>query len=159
MKYRTSLGSSSRIITTIAMLIIIVIAAAPAIDSGTFIVYPIICSIAIVLLLFAFSTRYYTVTNSSLIVRRLGGNITISRRAIATVERVNRKDIGVLYRLFVSGGVCGFYGTYISSRLGRMTWFVTRKDTLVLVKTIGGKTYLLSPDAPDDFVAHLKSKR
>jgi Bacterial PH domain len=103
---------------------------------------------------FAFRPIHYEVTSDKLIIRRLFADIRIDRAQIKSVELLNKDSIGWTIRTFGVGGLFGYFGRFSSSKLGSMTWYATRKDKTVLVRTISNEKIVLTPDEPEKFVAN-----
>ena len=57
-------------------------------------------------------------------------------------------------RTFGVGGLFGYYGQFYNSKIGSMTWYATRQNNTVLVRTIDNKNIVLTPDEPEKFVAN-----
>jgi hypothetical protein len=116
---------------------------------------PIYTTVALLLfyfIAFAFRPIEYDLTTDKLIIRRLAGDVKINRTQIKSVELLEKDKIGLAIRTFGVGGLFGYYGKFASSQLGNMTWYATRKDRIVLVRTIDNKKIILTPNEPDKFV-------
>ncbi len=68
---------------------------------------------------------------------------------------LDKEKIGWAIRTFGVGSLFGYYGKFANTKLGSMTWYATRKDKTVLVRTIDNKKIILTPDEPEKFVADL----
>ena len=99
----------------------------------------------------------YELQKLCLVIRRPVGNFTIPYTEIASVRRVDRKELGTLIRTWGSGGMFGYYGHFRSTRLGKIRLFTTRRSGLVLIATTDKDLILLSPD-DDTFADHLRQK-
>jgi hypothetical protein len=66
---------------------------------------------------------------------------------------LDKEKIGWAIRTFGVGGLFGYYGKFANTKLGSMTWYATRKDRAILVRTIDNKKIILTPDEPEKFVA------
>lgn len=120
----------------------------------------IITSIALLLsylIAFAFRPINYSLTNDELIIHRLIWDVKIDRNKIKNVESLNKDKIGWLLRSFAVGGLFGYYGKFASTKLGRMTWYATRRNKTVLVQTIGNKKIIITPNDPEKFVMDFNS--
>jgi hypothetical protein len=106
---------------------------------------------------FAFSFRpiNYVVTADELIVHRLLFDVHIRRTDIKSIDSIDRQKMRGSFRIAGVGGLFGYYGGFASFSLGFMTWYMTRRDNPVLVKTINNKKILFSPDDPAKFVNEL----
>lgn len=121
-------GKSIPIITTVTLLVIY---------AGTFIFRPI----------------SYIVTTDKLFIHRLISNVTIDKTQIKSAELINRERIRGSIRTFGVGGLFGYFGKFVNRGIGSMTWYATRRDKTVLVKTIDNRNIILTPDEPEKFVA------
>jgi hypothetical protein len=97
------------------------------------------------------------VTDDELIVHRPLVNVYIKRSDIRSVELIDKKRIKGSFRIFGVGGLFGYFGGFSNFSIGRMTWYVTRRDKPVLVTTINGKKIIVTPDESDKFVAEFNS--
>lgn len=97
---------------------------------------------------YLYSPKGYSVNSSFIFVHRLAGKFPISRQEIASVREIDPREMKRAWRMAGNGGVFGYTGWYSSSNLGKMRWFVTRRDRAVLVEMQSGRKYLLSPDEP-----------
>ena len=59
--------------------------------------------------------------------------------------------------MFGVGGLFGYYGNFVNSTLGSMTWYATRRDKAVLITTLENKKIIVTPDSPEEFVASFNS--
>ena len=66
-----------------------------------------------------------------------------------------KDDFQGCVRLFGSGGFFGYYGVFMTSKLGRTTWYVTNRKNAVVVIT-GAKTLVFSPGDVDRFLAAVR---
>jgi len=118
-------------------------------------IYTTVGYLAIYGLAFAFRPAGYVVTNEEVLVSRPLLNVHIKRADIHRVVALPAQDLSASIRLFGVGGLFGYYGRYTNLRLGRTTWYATRRDTPVLVETTDNKKYILTPDDPSGFVRAL----
>lgn len=159
MIYKTSMGNLAKG-TTIAVTIIFafIIAQQYSIIKDAGRAVPIYTTIALLLIYFiAFSFRpiSYKITKSQLIIRRLFLDVKIERNNIKTVELIDKNKIYGAIRTFGVGGLFGYFGNFANYRMGKMTWYTTRKDRTVLVCTNDNKKIILTPDEPAKFIAGL----
>lgn len=100
-----------------------------------------------------FAPIRYTVTDSAVVVDRLGPNVVIPITSIHDITLMHRKEVGLLcLRVFGVGGFCGSYGCFWSMRLGLFKGYVTNSRTLILIKHGSNKQMLLSPERPAEFL-------
>ncbi len=110
----------------------------------------------IVVLSYAWSPRSYSVSERSILVRRLIGNARIPLDGIREARAATPDDFRGSLRLFGDGGLFGYYGLFRTSRLGRSTWFLTNRSHAVVVVT-SEKTALFSPADRDAFLAAIRA--
>lgn len=108
---------------------------------------------AIFLVALLFAPMRYTVTDSEVIINRLGPNLVIPIRDAADIRRIQRKELGFLpMRVFGVGGFCGSYGYFWNLRLGLFKGYITNTRTLIFIKYSGNKKILISLDRPEEFL-------
>ena len=160
MTYKASLDKTATIITiAVTVLFAVIIGGQYAFisDSGRYVpIYTTTACLLIYFFAFAFRPIEYVVTVDELIVRRLLFDVRIMRDDIKTVELIDREKIRGSFRIAGVGGLFGYYGGFTNSSLGFMTWYMTRRDRPVLVKTMDNKKILFSPDDPIQFVSELR---
>jgi hypothetical protein len=161
MIYRASLDKTAIVITIAVTILFAVIIGGQYLiikDAGRVVpIYTTAACLLIYLLTFAFRPVSYVVTKEELIVRRPVLNVYIKRTDIKSVELVDKKKISRSIRIFGVGGLFGYYGSFANSSLGRMTWYATRRDKPVLIKTVEGKKIIFTPDDRERFIAELTS--
>lgn len=157
MTYKTSLDTSAKV-TTIAITILfaaIIIGQISLIkDNGN--AAPIFTTVASLLIYFGtFSFRpiSYRLADDKLIIHRLLADIKIERSEIKSVEQIDKENLSWSVRVFGVGGLFGYWGKFTNRKIGSMTWYATRRNNAVLIKTIYNKVIILTPNEPEKFVA------
>ena len=155
--FTTSLDKFNKISTVIVLvflLIILVVAfflipkdEANIMDS--IVLLPIIISIIVYLL----RPNNYSVSDDKLLIHRMINTIEIDRNNIQSVREIDESQVKNSLRTFGVGGFFGNFGKFWNGKLGKMTWYVTRKNNFVLVETKDQKKIILTPDKPEEFVA------
>jgi hypothetical protein len=107
------------------------------------------------LLSYAYSPQRYILSDRSLTIVRLIGNVHIALDHVQQVRPVRTGDLKWGIRLWGSGGLFGYYGLYRTAELGKCTWYVTDRSKCVVVIT-GEKTVVVSPEDVDGFVAAIR---
>jgi hypothetical protein len=157
MTYKTSLDNLAKGVTlSITILFAVIIVAQLSIISGVGLWLPISTIVVLTVTYFltiAFRPINYSLTSDKLIIHRLFRNITIERTAIKSIEQINKEVMKGTLRDFGVGGLFGYFGKFSNKNLGRMTWYATRRDNIVLVTTIDNKKIILTPNEPQQFVA------
>ena len=158
MTYKTSLDNLAKGVTigvTILFAFIIIGQYSIIKDAGRAIpIYTTAALLLIYFIAFAFRPINYEVSVDKLIIHRLFLDVKIDRDQIKSVELLDKEKIDWAFRVFGVGGLFGYYGKFANKKIGSMTWYATRKDKTVLVKTINNKKIILTPDEPEKFVAN-----
>ena len=157
MTYKISLDTTSKVITIFILAFVVLIVVGPwspfAATYENFQLYAAAVLILIFGLTFLFKPISYTMTADKILVNRFIGKVTILKEEIHTTEKIDKEDISWSLRTFGSGGFFGYFGKFTNRKIGAMTWYVTRKDSLVLLKMKSGKKIVLSPDDRDEFLS------
>lgn len=106
---------------------------------------------------YIFRPTGYSVKEYELVIHRPFNDVRYAREALESVQVIVKKDLQFTIRTFGVGGLWGYYGYFYNSVYGKMIWYITRRDHLVLIKTTNKKTILLSPDDIDAFTGELSS--
>ena len=161
MIYKTSLDNLAKEITvgvTILFASLIIGQYSIITDAGRAVpIYTTTACLLIYFLSFIFRPINYVVTKDELIVSRPLLNVHIKRSDIKSVELIEKNKIRRSLRIFGVGGLFGYYGNFVNFSLGRMTWYATRRDKSVLVKTMDNKKLIFTPNDPGKFVNELMS--
>lgn len=104
-------------------------------------------------LAYAYRPMSYTINDSSLIIHRPIKDLEIERYKIVSVEVLDPEKIAYSLKTFGVGGYYGYFGKFANTKMGSMTWYATRKDNTVLVRTTEDEKIILTPDDPQAFVA------
>src|ERR1019366_6329610 len=155
--YKTSFDNSAKAITigvTILFAFIIVGQYSLIKDAGRAVpIYATVALLLIYFIAFAFRPINYSITNVKLIIHRLFMDARIDRSQIKSVQLLGKEKPGWSIRTFGVGGLFGYFGKFANAKLGSMTWYGTRRDRAVLVRTLGDNKIILTPNDPDKFVA------
>jgi hypothetical protein len=93
----------------------------------------------------------YEVTKTTVVIRRLIGKILINRLDIVRIEKIY-KDLLQNSR---TGGGFGYFGK-LDTPMGKMTWYGTRRNNLVVLTMKDQKRIVLTPDEWDGFIQKLE---
>jgi hypothetical protein len=150
MVYKASLDKTAIIITNLVTLLF-----------GALIVFNFILPLAILLMIIyliclLLKPLNYEITGNELIIRRLIKSVHIDRSDIESLELLDKSKLRGTVRTFGVGGLFGWYGKFANSQLGDMTWYVTRRDKIVLINIKDGKKILISPDEAVAFLTEFK---
>lgn len=114
--------------------------------------------VAIYFATYAFKPIDYNITNDKLVIHRTIKNVIIKRQDIKRVAPINKDQMKWTIRTFGVGGFFGYYGLFVNSKLGDMTWYATRRDKTVLIETIDDKKLIVTPDEPEAFIKQLNER-
>ena len=161
MVYKTSLDKTAMIMTAgVTILFAVIIAKQyPLIrDEGRAV--PLFTTVACLLiygLSYAFRPAGYSVTAEELVIHRPLRDVRIKRSNIRSAEAVDPAEVSGAIRTFGVGGLFGYYGRFANFNLGRMTWYATRRDRTVLIRTADGRKIVVTPDDREGFVAEMSA--
>jgi hypothetical protein len=159
MTYKTSLDLTAKIITINVTIFfaIIIFGQYPIIkDAGRIIpIYTTVTLLAIYLITYGFRPVNYQINTALLIIHRPISDVKIDRSVITGVELLDKEQTKWSFRTFGVGGLFGYYGKFFNSKIGSMTWYATRRDKMVLIRTSDNRKIVLTPDEPERFVASL----
>lgn len=107
----------------------------------------------------AFAPRQYQITADSILVSRLfAKDVKIPLSGVYSIEPASYKYVfKKSVRIMGSGGGFGIYGTFTSPSLNYFKAYMTRRDKLVLIRTLD-KPFVLTPDDPEGFIAAVQEK-
>jgi len=156
MTFKASLGLTAIIVTAVVtILFAILIGGQYAIikDAGRALpIYTTTACVLIYLIAYAFRPVSYIVTQNEIVVKRPLLNVHINRTDIASAEIIDRGKLRISIRTMGTPGIFGFSGTFYNLTYGRMTWYVTRRDRPVLIRTKNNKKIVLTPNEPEKFI-------
>ena len=161
MKFTASLDNLAKGITLGVNLLFIFIITSPFIflqpaERGEEVILIPIFLFVISIGVFIFRPISYTITDQEIIVNRLWKDVIINRKDIQSVEILDKDFSKRTIRAFGVGGMWGYFGKFVHDIIGTMTWYVTRRDKMVLLRLVDDKKLVLSPDDLEGFVENLK---
>ncbi|MCF3109717.1 PH domain-containing protein [Niabella sp. CC-SYL272] len=164
MDFTASYDKATKIITALVgmlMLLVLVSMWMGLKTAGTWfpLLFMVVVSFLSVILPYGFSITKYQMNQEELIICRPMGNKKIALTSIASAAIIDPKLLRWSWRIFGSGGMFGYYGTFGNKHLGTMRWYLTRKDQVILITTITNKKLLLSPDDADAFIQQYNQLR
>ena len=107
--------------------------------------------LVILILTLLFTVRGFTVSGSTLLVRRLLWNTRLDLTGLRSVT-VDRNAMKGSIRTIGNGGLFSFSGTFRSRSLGKFRAFVTEMSSCVVLDLKSGRV-VVSPDNPEYFVS------
>lgn len=158
--FTASMDRSTKLITGFITVLLVVVTLAQLISSFEHFSYLSIFSSSILpvfyFLTLIFRPKHYKLSGDRLIIHRLADKVSIDRNQIKEVKQIDPEQLRGSIRTFGVGGLFGYYGRYANNKLGRMTWYATRKNKTVLIITNSNEKIILTPDEPEAFVERLK---
>ena len=156
MEYKASYDMTTKIITAGIIILLLTIAILPVflIDNRGFLITLLISLVHILICIvtFIYSPRSYSIASKQITIHRIFKDVVFLREEIESYKIIDKADIKGTIRTFGVGGLFGYFGSFYNTNFGAMTWYLTRRDKLVLLITKQNKKILLSPDNPEDFI-------
>lgn len=115
----------------------------------------VITILAVYFVTYSFRPIDYDITDEQLIIHRTINDVIIKRQDIKHVTPISKDQMKWTIRTFGVGGLFGYYGKFVNSKLGDMTWYATRRDKTVLIETVDNKKLIVTPDEPEEFIKQL----
>jgi hypothetical protein len=104
------------------------------------------------------SPRHYHLDDQRIAVARVARPVIISLDELESARAVQLGELGWVVRVGGSGGAGGYWGRFWSKKMGSMHWWLTRRDTAVLLRGRSGRLWLLSPDDRQSFLEVLRAR-
>jgi hypothetical protein len=101
--------------------------------------------------------KKYIIEGENLIIKNLVGQVVYNRKTIQDIQIISKTDMGLALRILGNGGLFGYTGWFTTKTLGRMRWFVTSTEYMVIITLANGKKIAVSPDEREAFVKAMKS--
>jgi hypothetical protein len=114
------------------------------------------CMPVVVLACLPFVVRGYTITGEAILIHRLFWTTRLNRSGLTSAAVVPRAMNSSL-RTCGNGGGFSFTGWYWNQDLGAYRAFVTDLNRTVVLR-FGKRAVVVSPEAPEDFVAELNRR-
>lgn len=95
----------------------------------------------------------YQVDKDSIIIRRPIGNVEIKVSDINRVDRIHHD----LLKTATKGGAFGYFGNF-ETDLGRIRFYATRRDRMVMLTKHDKTKIILTPDNQDEFIQSVETK-
>ena len=161
MDFKTSLDKMSMVTTTATTLLIIYICftqvvqapqTTPVVALTLGVVLPATYLYCLLMMPLA-----YSVTQNHIRVRRLLADWELRRDSVSAVRILEHKEMGFTLRLFGVGGLFGYFGMFRNARLGNFRMLGTRRNKALLIETITGKKFVITPDDPKEFIAYFNT--
>ncbi|MBY0477742.1 MAG: PH domain-containing protein [Chitinophagaceae bacterium] len=156
MKYSASLDKLAKIITVVVSLLfasaIILCVSLYLTDRDiSLLIAPILLSLIYLFVLF-FKPAGYRISDRTVFINRIVGEKKILFSSIEHISTIRKKEVKGTIRTFGVGGLFGYFGEFSNSKFGRMTWYVTHMDRLILITTTDKRHFIISPDKQDEFI-------
>jgi hypothetical protein len=159
MVYKASWDKSVKIITIGVTILFLAILSTPLVKKDENMVGQFFLGAMIILVyvgVYLFRPVNYKLTSDKLTVHRPFSDVNIDRSLIESVLLLEKGALKFTIRTFGVGGLFGNYGRFYNTHFGKMTWYATRMDRAVLVKTIDGKKIIVTPDDANGFVSQFE---
>jgi hypothetical protein len=146
MKYTASLDKVAKGITIGACILVLGVIIVTSITSGGRIpLFTIVFPAVTLLAIYFYAPKSYTLSDTALIINKVMGKVQIDFNTLKEVEKIPKFEGGTI-RTFGSGGFFGYYGKFYNRNIGKMSMYVTRRDTMILIKTKDDRNIIISPN-------------
>jgi len=160
MKFTTSLDRLATIVTWGVSLLFITIIGVQVKELihefSTLSLIVIIMLLLVYLFTFLLRPLHYTITDTALIIQRPLSSKKIARADIEALELFINGELNWAIRTFGVGGLFGYFGRFFKGSIGSMTWYATRRNKAVLIRTKKGDRIVVTPDDYEGFVTALQ---
>ena len=102
--------------------------------------------VAILLGSYLYSPQKYKIQEGQLMIKRPIGHKAINLTDITEIRKIKKGEMSGTIRTFGVGGLFGYYGKFHNSTFGSMTYYITQRKNMILLKTKAGKKIVISPD-------------
>ena len=89
----------------------------------------------------------YQIENNNIVIRRPIGNVQINVKDIERVDRIHHD----LLKNSSKGGAFGYFGNF-DTDLGKIKFYATRRNKLVMLTKKDKTKLILTPDQEDEFI-------
>ncbi len=151
MPERFQVAPFDRLTRVLSVAIVVLFA---AVAGATRMWFPVVLSVLVLILSFAWSPLSYEVSDGVLRIRRLIGWVEIPLANLREARRTRPDDLRGCVRVMGSGGLFGYYGKFRTVAHGMMSWYVTNRANQVLIVT-AEKRVLVSPADVDGFLRRI----
>lgn len=159
MIYNATLDKASRAITVMFFVLFFIIAILPhfAAKSAGNQAYLLISIPFFVILsiTYCFSIKSYQITENDVVINRPFDKVILDKSIIKNVSAIQNVNILLSIRSFGSGGMFGYFGIFWNKKFGKMTWYATRTNNVIIIETNLNKKILLTPNAHKKFFKEL----
>jgi len=109
-------------------------------------VLPLVILALVIFFSYLFHTTGYAITGGNFVIIRPAGKVKIALAEIASARQVAKGEMKFTIRTFGVGGLYGYFGSFYNKTFGSMTWYVTRRDKMVIIETKENQKIVISPD-------------
>ena len=159
MIYKASWDNSVKVITIGVTVLFLAILSMPLFKKDDNVVGQFFLGAMIVFIyvgVYLFRPVNYKLTSDKLTIHRPFSDVNIDLSLTESVLLLEKGALKFKIRTFGVGGLFGNYGKFYNTHFGKMTWYATRMDRAVLVKTTDGKKIIVTPDDADGFVSQFE---
>lgn len=156
LEFKASMDTLAKIITLGVVILLVAIGQSSFrtllkfndIDFTTILIHSgiLLLFVAILLGSYLYSPQKYEIQDAQLIIKRPIGDKAVNITEITEIRKIKKGEISGTIRTFGVGGLFGYYGKFLNSTFGHMTYYVTQRKNMILLKTKAGKKIIISPD-------------
>jgi Bacterial PH domain len=105
----------------------------------------------------AYWVQGYSLTETELIIHQKFTTTKLPLSTIVSATAVSKQEMGLVIRYMGNGGLFGYTGYFSNKLYGRMQWYVTSMQHLIVLELIDKKYICISPNEVQDFLKKIKS--
>jgi hypothetical protein len=162
--FKASMDATAKVTTVLITVLFVWVATIPYTVAREAVTGQLAANLMLLMILLIYAISYllrikgYLVSNEQLLILRPLGKKQISLASIRSSVVLSRRDLFWSLRTFGVGGLFGYYGKFFNRKFGAMTWYITRRDTTVLLYLDDGRKILVSPDDWAEFQSLIGAK-
>jgi len=118
---------------------------------------PVVIILGVLFGSYLYAPRSFSVSEDGVRINRLVSPIFLPIHTIQGVRQARKEDLKKSLRTFGVGGLFGSFGNYYSKGLGSYRLYATNYENAVVLYA-GGKTYVLTPDQPLEFIEAIQKQ-
>jgi len=157
-RFNAPWGTSLKVMTGLSLVVLIgipILGAFTGSESNTTRFFGmVILPLLILVIASFFLIRGYVLTNTALLIQRLGWNSTLDLTTLISAE-ADQDAMAKSIRTFGNGGLFCFAGAFRNKKLGPYRAFATDPKRAVVLKFIN-RAVVITPDKPEEFVTRIK---
>lgn len=113
---------------------------------------------AVLLITWCFHPQYYILNDEGLKIKWPVGRLFIPYQNMVKAGSLTKSDLGYCLRLFCCDGLFGYFGLYLSKKMGRFSMWCTNKKDMVAIMAEKTRIVIISPSETSVFLDILNAR-